>query len=239
MVANTVEQHAELLLANDLALQDIKVVGDTIAVRHAQLSETGTITHRSDREAMEMLLLECKRLLAERTLVNTTLSLQQLREQILENACKCFSGIVEYYTSGRLTRTVIERDSKYRPVPIQVPFTIPESKIFNIAITPGPMGTLQASLVYGEPEDLKCAIRGNGKQTYYEAIDALLKVIVKRIQVKEEAKRTVKAVPTPAAPPPSNDASDRLDSPMEGFDIERVQEIKDEMEAACNLEYAG
>lgn len=156
---------------------------------------------------MESLLLECKRLLAERTADQNFPSPQDIREQILENARKCFPSIVEDYTTGRITRTVIDRDSKYRPVPREVPLILPESEIFDIAIARGPERSLQASLIYGasDHEDLKIAMHGEGKPSYYEAIHALLEATAERLSFTRE---DVRVSPSIKSEP------DREDSPM-------------------------
>ncbi|CZT14108.1 uncharacterized protein RCC_00083 [Ramularia collo-cygni] len=206
VVTNALGKHAELLLANELELQNIQVVGANIPFDAHDSPTTGSNSHRGDREAMDRLLIECKRLLEERSSQQTipSPSLPELRAQILANARQCFPNIVQDYTTGRITETVMGRDSKYRPISRQVPLIIPESEIFDIAITQGLESSLQASLVYGRLEDLKFAMQGGGKKTYYGAMGALLEATVQRlVNLRESA--------------PAKGTSSRNDSPMSGL----------------------
>lgn len=218
IVANSIEEHAELVMANGLELEEVKARGTTIPITMKKNPKTGLITRYTDREALEMLLMECKRLLAggipsekvmvERAPPKIPDPFPDLRKKIIENACKCFPAGVA---------TVIERDSGYRPVSREVLFLVSES-MFDIALKPGPDRSWQASLVYGRQnlgvEVLKCALQGERSDTHHGAIYSLWKATVEQLHVFDKATRALAALPDSGGPASVETDFVRADSPM-------------------------
>lgn len=193
-----------------MEFQEVKVFGATVPLKRMRNPKPGSVARYNDREALEMLLLECKRLLSERALPPPA---RDVRSQILENARKCFPKVVEDYATGVITRVVMERDSKYVPRFREVPFIIAEEDLFDIALVSTPENTLQAVLIYGDSEDLKIVMRGEGKGTYHEATKSLLEATLQRLlEMEEDGQGPTTVFRESSSPAEIN--SVRVDSPM-------------------------